>query len=70
MAELTPLNILENSPRMDLETKFRFRCGPDKDCFNRCCSDVAILLSPYDILRLKGVPIGKRDYMGAMRLKS
>ncbi len=24
----------------------------------------------YDILRTKGVPIGKRDYMGAMRLKS
>ena len=24
----------------------------------------------YDILRTKGVPLGKRDYMGAMRLKS
>lgn len=24
----------------------------------------------YDILRMKGVPLGKRDYMGAMRLKS
>ena len=24
----------------------------------------------YDILRMKGVPIGKRDYMGQMRLKS
>ena len=24
----------------------------------------------YDILRLKGVPIGKRDYMGPLRLKS
>ncbi len=24
----------------------------------------------YDILRMKGVPIGKRDYMGPMRLKS
>jgi len=24
----------------------------------------------YDILRMKGVPIGKRDYMGSMRLKS
>jgi hypothetical protein len=23
----------------------------------------------YDILRMKGVPIGKRDYMGPMRLK-
>ena len=24
----------------------------------------------YDILRMKGVPLGKRDYMGEMRLKS
>jgi hypothetical protein len=24
----------------------------------------------YDILRMKGVPIGKRDYLGQMRLKS
>ena len=24
----------------------------------------------YDILRMKGVPLGKRDYMGQMRLKS
>ncbi|HKC52677.1 MAG TPA: DUF1993 domain-containing protein [Myxococcota bacterium] len=24
----------------------------------------------YDILRLKGAPLGKRDYMGAMRLKT
>jgi uncharacterized protein len=23
----------------------------------------------YDILRLKGVPLGKRDFMGRMRLK-
>jgi hypothetical protein len=24
----------------------------------------------YDILRMKGVPLGKRDYMGALRLKT
>jgi hypothetical protein len=24
----------------------------------------------YDILRMKGVPVGKRDYMGPLRLKS
>ena len=23
----------------------------------------------YDILRMKGVPIGKRDYLGQMRMK-
>ena len=53
MPELTAQEILENSSRLSLDTKFSFRCSPDRDCFNRCCSDVAILLSPYDVLRLK-----------------
>lgn len=53
MPDLTAQEILENSSRLSLDTKFNFRCGPDRDCFNRCCADVAILLSPYDLLRLK-----------------
>lgn len=53
MPDLTAREILENSSRLGPDTKFSFRCGPDRDCFNRCCSDVAILLSPYDVLRLK-----------------
>jgi Fe-S-cluster containining protein len=53
MPELTPETILENSPRLNLDSKFSFHCGPGVECFNRCCSDVAILLSPYDVLRLK-----------------
>jgi Fe-S-cluster containining protein len=51
--EFTQKKILEQSPRMGLDTGFSFRCGPGMDCFNRCCRDVAILLSPYDALRLK-----------------
>ncbi len=51
--DLSAPAILKDSTRMDLDTKFNFRCGPGMDCFNRCCSDVAILLSPYDVLRLK-----------------
>ena len=53
MPELTGQNNLEINGRMDLDSKFNFRCGPDRECFNRCCSDVSILLSPYDVLRLK-----------------
>jgi Fe-S-cluster containining protein len=45
--------MVENSPRMGLDTQFQFQCGPERECFNRCCADVAILLSPYDVLRLK-----------------
>ncbi len=53
MREVTEQRIIEGSSRMSLDTRFCFRCGPDKECFNRCCSDVSILLSPYDVLRLK-----------------
>jgi Fe-S-cluster containining protein len=53
MAELNTNQMVENSPRMGLDTQFQFQCGPERECFNRCCADVAILLSPYDVLRLK-----------------
>ncbi len=53
MPELTAEGILDSSPRMDLETRFKFGCGPGMACFNSCCRDVSILLSPYDVLRLK-----------------
>lgn len=31
----------------------RFQCRPGLACFNTCCEDVNIFLSPYDILRIK-----------------
>lgn len=31
---------------------FRFGCHPKVSCFNRCCADVNILLTPLDVLRL------------------
>ena len=31
----------------------RFRCHKDIDCFNACCKNIDIMLTPYDILRLK-----------------
>lgn len=35
------------------ESRFKFRCHPEIKCFTRCCSDIDILLTPYDILRMK-----------------
>jgi hypothetical protein len=34
------------------ESRFRFHCHPGLACFNRCCREAAVILSPYDILRL------------------
>jgi Fe-S-cluster containining protein len=35
------------------EDSFRFACHDGLDCFTRCCRDITIFLTPYDILRLK-----------------
>lgn len=33
--------------------EFNFRCYKGIDCFNACCSNIDITLTPYDIIRLK-----------------
>ena len=33
--------------------KFSFACHPDVPCFTKCCSDLDLALTPYDVLRLK-----------------
>jgi len=45
--------ILEDSPRLGPDDRFTFACHPGISCFNRCCADVNIFLSPYDVLRMK-----------------
>jgi len=45
--------ILEHYPRLSKESSFSFACHPGVPCFNACCADVNIFLTPYDILRLK-----------------
>ena len=32
---------------------FQFACHPDVPCFTQCCRDLRLILTPYDILRLK-----------------
>lgn len=39
--------------KLDLNEKFQFRCHKDIACFNKCCQNIDIALTPYDILRLK-----------------
>jgi Fe-S-cluster containining protein len=45
--------ILEDFPRLGSDDTFRFACRPGISCFNKCCGDVNIFLSPYDVLRMK-----------------
>ena len=34
-------------------SRFKFRCHKAISCFTHCCSNVDIMLTPYDVLRLK-----------------
>ncbi|SHJ09813.1 hypothetical protein SAMN02745216_01023 [Desulfatibacillum alkenivorans DSM 16219] len=45
-AQLEPLQLTINS-------RFQFRCGPDLECFTKCCRGIDIVLTPYDIIRMK-----------------
>ena len=49
----TQKSIIEDYPRLCSDDEFDFRCGNDLDCFTNCCQDVSIVLTPYDVLRMK-----------------
>jgi Fe-S-cluster containining protein len=39
--------------RLGTDSTFKFKCHPGVKCFTRCCRDINIILTPYDIIRLK-----------------
>ena len=45
--------ILKEYPRLTKDSEFKFSCYRNISCFNKCCSDVNIFLTPYDVIRLK-----------------
>lgn len=45
-ASITPV-------QLSLESRFRFRCHKDVPCFTQCCRGINIMLTPYDIIRMK-----------------
>lgn len=58
---MNPIN--DKKPiRMEAEHVFQFNCAPGVSCFTQCCQDVTIVLTPYDVLRMKnalGIPAGE-----------
>src|SRR3990172_2079989 len=52
--------------QLDLDDKFQFRCRKGIACFNKCCENIDILLTPYDIVRLKHrLGITSREFIDA-----
>jgi Fe-S-cluster containining protein len=48
--------------QLTLESRFKFRCHPGVPCFTQCCGKTTIILTPYDILRLRqrlNIPSGE-----------
>jgi Fe-S-cluster containining protein len=51
---MVDLNMRVVEPRkLTLKSRFKFRCHPGVPCFTSCCGKTTIILTPYDILRLK-----------------
>ena len=52
-ADALKRQILEEHPRLTPDSRFDFACHQGLSCFNTCCADVNIVLTPYDVLRLR-----------------
>ncbi len=50
--------------RLSLESRFKFRCHPGVSCFTQCCRGINIILTPYDIIRLKNrLGLGSEEFL-------
>jgi Fe-S-cluster containining protein len=44
---------MENFKQLKRDSKFFFSCKKEYSCFNQCCTDTNIFLTPYDVLRIR-----------------
>jgi len=55
---------LDGLPILKNDQSFCFRCDAQVACFNLCCADLNLVLSPYDVLMLrKGLEIESRAFL-------
>ena len=51
---------------LNADDNFRFACHNSLACFTKCCRDITIFLTPYDILRMKnGLKMSSEDFLPA-----
>ncbi len=51
--ERNPSSIMPH--KLTLDSILKFRCHPGVSCFTACCGNINIILTPYDILRIRRV---------------
>ena len=49
--EKNPSHILPQ--KLTADSRIRFRCHPGVSCFTACCGNINIILTPFDILRIR-----------------
>lgn len=60
------LEFPENMPCIGPEESFHFACGPKQPCFNRCCRQLSLPLTPYDVLRISAnLGLASPDFLRA-----
>jgi len=67
----TPVSLYQEPDQgLSLDSAFTFHCHAGLACFNRCCLAPTIILSPYDILRLKDcLGISSGDFLERYTLR-
>lgn len=53
MSNEKPADARINPTRLGYSSRFQFKCHPGVSCFTQCCRGISIMLTPYDIIRLK-----------------
>ena len=53
LMENKAVNPIDDAQKLKLNDIFSFSCNKSLPCFNQCCADINIVLTPYDIIRLK-----------------
>lgn len=55
---------LASLPELEEGKTYHFKCYPGIECFNACCSDLSMVLTPYDILRMRrALKLGSIDFL-------
>ncbi len=54
----------EETVKLTIDSKFKFNCHKDISCFNKCCCNTDLFLTPYDIIKLKnGLQIESHEFL-------
>jgi hypothetical protein len=50
--------------RLGYKSRFKFKCHPCISCFTECCRGIHIILTPYDVIRLKNrLNLSSREFL-------